>query len=57
MFDKDWSSKMPKYQTICDKNSWDENLFIKMFITIIVVNSCAFFDASYDPYEKSKQLE
>ena len=36
-----------------DKNTWKENMFIKMFITMVVVNLYVFFDASYVSYEKS----
>ena len=36
-----------------DKNTWKENMFITMFITMVVVNLYVFFDASYVSYEKS----
>ena len=44
-------------QCICGKNSWDENLFMKMFITIVIVNLREFFGANYDSYKKSYQLK
>ena len=52
-----WITSGPKNQTICDKNSWDENSFIKMFISIAIVNLCEFSVANYDFYKKSQQLE
>ena len=48
-----WITSGPKNQSNCDKNSWDENLFIKMFIKIIIVNLYKFFGANYDSYVKS----
>ena len=47
-----WITSGPKNQSICDKNSWDENSFIKLFITVVIVNLCEFFGANYESYGK-----